>query len=62
MSKTYSSLSCDAENVVIDWIKKASDSRDLVLTLYEADGSRHTARAEGLSLPSPSRNEKCLSA
>ena len=69
LPKTHSFVSCDAENVVIDWIKKAEDSRDLVLRLYEAHGSRGRA-ALTFSEPIASvmecdlleENEECLNA
>ena len=69
MPKTHSFVSCDAENVVIDWIKKAEDSRDLVLRLYEAHGSRgrpvltfSESIASAMECDLLEENEECLNA
>lgn len=39
----YSCMSVDSPNLVIDTVKKAEDSSDLVIRLYEANGSRGKA-------------------
>ncbi|MDZ4858757.1 MAG: alpha-mannosidase [Candidatus Hydrogenedentes bacterium] len=40
LSPVSSFASVDAENIIVDWIKKAEDSNALVIRLYEAYGQR----------------------
>jgi alpha-mannosidase len=42
--KEYSFMSVDDPNLVLDTVKKAEDSDAMVIRLYEAHGSRGTAR------------------
>ena len=39
----FSFVSVDAENIIIESIKKAEDNNDIILRLYEAHGSTITA-------------------
>jgi alpha-mannosidase len=40
-TREYGSMvSVDADNVVIDWVKKAEDSEDVIVRLYESHGAR----------------------
>jgi alpha-mannosidase len=59
LERSVSFLSFDAENVVIDTVKQAEDSADLVVRLYEAHGSRAAGRLR-LALPVKSARETDL--
>ena len=43
LSDTYSLVSCDEDNVIIECAKRAEDSDDLIVRLYEAHNSKTTA-------------------
>lgn len=43
LSKSYSFVNCDAENVVIEVVKKAEDSDDTILRMYECYNRRTKA-------------------
>ena len=54
---SYSFAATDSPNVIIDCVKKAEDSDDLIVRLYEAHGARRPVRL--FFNPSPSQVSEC---
>ena len=57
LSDTYSLVSCDAPNVIVETVKKAEDSDDMIVRMYEAWDSKATAT---LTVPDGFRGAKLV--
>ena len=44
LGESFSLVSCDNKNVIIDTVKKAEDSSDMIVRLYETYNSRNTVK------------------